>query len=375
MLLATLGAFLLVGAIALFALLAVYTERKVAAFIQNRLGPTEVGPYGLLQTLADILKLVQKELITNASASKRLFVLGPILIFIAIFLGFAAIPFGPIFVGARLNIGLVFVVGVISMEVVGILMSGWGSNNKYSLIGAVRSVSQIISYEIPAGLALLSGVIMYSSLDLVRICQLQGISLETPILALGFWEVQNIGGIFSWGLFRYPHLALSMVIYFIAGLAECNRAPFDIPEAESELVAGYLTEYSGFRFALIMLAEYANMLLVSFILVILFLGGYQSPFPNIGALPLVTETEATTFSLLLKNLQFSTLTSGSFWGIFWLCLKAFTLVLVQMWVRWTYPRLRADQLMALCWKYLTPLALLAIFISATWKTLEVYFTL
>ncbi|MCS6903858.1 MAG: NADH-quinone oxidoreductase subunit NuoH [Bacteroidia bacterium] len=361
-------AIIVVSGVALFALLAVYGERKIAAFIQNRLGPIEVGPYGLLQTLADILKLLQKQLVINASANKPLFVIAPIVIFLAIFLGLAAIPLGPRFIGVNLNIGLVYIIGIVSIEVIGILMTGWGSNNKYSLIGAVRSVSQIISYEIPAGLALLSAVIMYSSLDLFEICELQGIAKNTTLWAWGFWEVQEVGGFFSWGIFRYPHLLLPMIVYFIASLAECNRAPFDLPEAESELVAGYLTEYSGFRFALIMLAEYANMLLVSFLFVILFWGGYQSPFPNLGA----TLENGTTW-VLVKNLQLATLTNGPFWGVFWLLLKASIVVLIQMWVRWSYPRLRADQLMILCWKYLTPLALFSVFISATWKVLEIYF--
>jgi NADH-quinone oxidoreductase subunit H len=334
---------------AFFALFGVYAERKISAFRQDRLGPTETGKYGSLQTLADILKMLQKELIIPAAADKWLFMLAPAVIFIAVYLGFAALPWAPGLIPSKTNIGLYYIFAIISIETLGILMAGWGSNNKYSILGAMRSAAQIISYEIPAGFAIISVVMIAQTLDLQVISAQQGILATEKIKFAGFWDVSKIGGFFSWNVFRAPHLLIAFVIYFIASLAESNRAPFDIPEAESELVAGFHTEFTGIRFALVFLAEYSMMFLVSMIAVILFLGAWNTPLPNVAGVKLATWTTGVAF------------------GIFWVVIKTLALVGVQMWIRWTLPRLRVDQLMNLCWKILTPLAFACMLISGVWR--------
>lgn len=339
----------LFGFSALFALFGVYAERKVSAFIQDRLGPTETGKYGSLQTFADILKMLQKELITPAAADKLLFILAPAIIFIAVYLGFAALPWAPGLVPAKLNLGLYYIFAIISVETLGILMAGWGSNNKYAILGAMRSAAQIVSYGIPAGFAIIAVVMIAQTLNLQDIAAQQGILSAETIKFAGFWDVTSTGGIFAWNIFRAPHLLIAFVIYFIASLAESNRAPFDIPEAESELVAGFHTEYTGLRFALVFLAEYSMMFLVSMIAVILFLGAWNTPLPNIGPVHLAAWT------------------TGTGWGTVWIMLKALTLIGIQMWIRWTLPRFRVDQLMALCWKVLTPLAFVCMLLSGVWR--------
>jgi NADH-quinone oxidoreductase subunit H len=338
--------------IAVFALYGgVYGERKVAAFIQDRLGPMENGKYGLLQSFADIIKLIQKEYISPTVADKVLFSLAPVIIFVAVFLGFAALPWGPGLTPVTLNIGVFYVFSIISIEALGILMAGWGSNNKYSLLGAVRSVAQIVSYEIPIGFAMISAVMIAQTLDLQLINLNQGILALKEIKFLGVWEVNATGGFLAWNIFQAPHLIVAYIIYFIASLAECNRAPFDLPEAESELVGGFHTEYTGVRFAFIFLAEYAMMFLVSMFGVTLFLGGWNTILPNIG------------------DFKLAEYTTGMFWGIFWILSKTLLVVAVQMWIRWTLPRLRVDQLMNLCWKILTPLAFICLVISGLYRLL------
>ena len=334
---------------AVFALVAVYAERKVAAFIQDRLGPTETGKFGLLQTVADAIKLIQKELIVPSAADKLLFMMAPAIIFLAVYMGFAAMPWGPGLAPTQLNLGLYYIFAIVAIETLGILMAGWGSNNKYSILGAMRSVAQIISYEIPAGFALISVVMIAQTLNLQEIATQQGIMSHDVIKCLGFWDVTNTGGIFAWNILRAPHLIIAFVVYFIASLAESNRAPFDIPEAESELVAGFHTEFTGMRFALVFFSEYSMMFLVSMISAVLFLGAWNTPLPNIGSVHLATWT------------------TGIAWGIFWVVLKTLSLVGIQMWIRWTLPRLRVDQLMNLCWKVLTPLAFASMLISGIWR--------
>lgn len=346
--------YLLVGLglfafMALFTLYAVYAERKVAGFVQDRLGPMETGKFGLLQTIADILKLVQKELITPSAADKILFAAAPVVIFVSVYLGMVAMPWAPNLGPASLNIGLFYIISIISVEAIGVLMAGWGSNNKFALLGAMRSVAQIVSYEIPAGIALIAVVMVSQSLNMQEITINQGILGSGSMKFLGIWEVGHIGGFLAWNVFQAPHLLIAFVIYFIASLAECNRAPFDIPEAESELVAGYHTEYTGLRFAFFFLAEYCMMFLVAMIAVVLFLGGWNSPLPNIGSLHLADWT------------------TGTAWGIFWTLAKTLLLVAIQILIRWTLPRLRVDQLMGLCWKVLTPLAFLCMVISGIWR--------
>lgn len=348
-----------------------YAERKVAAFMQDRLGPTEAGPYGSLQSVLDVLKLLQKEDIVPAAADKKLFKLAPILIFAAVFAGFAVIPFAPTLVPAGIGIGVFYLLAIISLDVVGLLMAGWGSNNKYAMLGAMRSVAQIVSYEIPAGLAILSAVMICQSLDFQEISYQQGALINQfpgleydmnwlfGIRELGI-NTTSIGGITTWNIFRAPILLVSFVLYFIASLAESNRAPFDIPEAESELVAGFHVEYSGFRFAILFLAEYSMMVLVSLVAVILFLGSWNTPFPNIGPVSLAYWTSGTVGEI-----------SGILWGGFWLLSKTCVLLFLQLQIRWTYPRLRVDQLMHLCWKVLTPVALGVVLLAGIWRLLMI----
>ena len=342
--------------------MAIYAERKISAFIQDRLGPMEVGPYGIAQTLADLLKLLQKEDIVPAQAHKALFRLAPVVIFVAVFAGFAVVPLAPTWGGSAIASGVFFLVAIISLDVIGMIMAGWSSHNKYSMLGTMRSAAQLISYEIPLGLSVVCVCMACQTLDLQAISYQQGVLAGKPVYLFGVsaWglDVSAVGGFLSWNVLTMPPLLVAWVIFFIASLAECNRAPFDLPEAESELVAGFHTEYSGFRFAIIMLGEYAMMLLVSVLGTILFFGSWNTPLPNIGPVALATWTTGTPGTV-----------ASVLWGIFWLMSKSLLFVAIQMWVRWTYPRLRVDQLMSLSWKYLTPLALVLIILCGFWKIL------
>ena len=343
-------------------IVSVYLERKVSAFIQDRLGPMEVGKWGLLQLIADLLKLFQKEDIIPNSSDKKLFKFAPFLIFAAIFSGFAFIPISPGLQGSGLQTGLFLILGIISLDIIGILMAGWASNSKYALLGSMRSVAQILSYEVPIGLTVLAVALSCASLDLQEISMLQGVySNESNYLfgikALGI-ETTKMGGFLTWNIFRSPFLFIGYIIFFISALAEANRAPFDLPEAESELIAGFHTEYSGFRWAILFLAEYGMMLLLSFLAAVLFLGSWNTPLPNIGSFKLADWTMGTPGSI-----------SMHIWGAFWIFSKAYFGMLLQMWVRWTLPRLRIDQLMYLCWKVLTPFSLLLVLVSAIWRIL------
>lgn len=356
---------LTVASVAVFALGAVYAERKVSAFIQDRLGPMEAGPYGAMQTLADVLKLVLKEPIIPKAADKPLFILAPPVIFVAVFAGIGALAIIPKAPGTDLNVGLLFLLGVVAIDIIGLLMAGWGSANKYALIGSARSVNQIVAYEVPAALALLSGVMMLGTLSIQAISARQGIYSDQDTFFLGIWSVTEAGGLLGWSVIRYPHLLVAFVVYFIASLAESNRAPFDLPEAESELVSGFHVEYSGFRFALVMLSEYGKMLITSILAVTVFLGGWNTILPNIH----LGDT-----SLLFANWTSGEpgTVVGALWGVFWILSKSMLLVLFQIYIRWTYPRVRIDQLMTISWKYLTPIAFGLFILSGLWKLAEVY---
>ncbi|PYQ48367.1 MAG: NADH-quinone oxidoreductase subunit NuoH [Acidobacteria bacterium] len=318
---AAIPAVLLLTFMALGPIVYVYAERKIAGFMQDRLGPTRVGPYGLLQTIADAIKLMFKEAIYPLGADKKLFLIAPCLVVLGAFLSFVVIPFGSRLQAADLSVGVFYVVAVSSLSTVGLIMAGWASNNKYALFGAMRSAAQIVSYEIPAVMTLLTIVMIVGSLSLQDIVWAQ------------------TGGLTHWFLFRYfPLMPIAFLIFFTAGLAECNRTPFDIPEAESELVAGFHTEYSGFFFAMFFMAEYTEMFVISSVASVLFLGGWWTPFPN----------------KILQHIGPIGL------GPVWLIAKAWFLVFVMMWLRWTLPRLRVDQLMHVAWKVLLPISMVLV---------------
>ena len=307
----------------------VLAERRIMGFMQARLGPNRVGPKGLLQGVADLLKLVTKEDITPARAEKAVHFLAPVLAVIPALTALAVIPFGPaIRIGkvstplwvTDVNIGLLFLLAITSIGVYGIILGGWASNNKYSLLGGLRSAAQLISYEVPMGLALVSVLLMSRSLSMVEIVQRQD--------RLHLW-------------FVFPGL-VAFFLYFVSGVAETNRNPFDLPEAESELVSGFNTEYSGVKFAFFFLGEYAAMIVISCVAVTVFFGGWLPPFPHVAA---------------LKFLQIVP-------PFGWFLIKTGFFLFCYIWFRSTFPRYRFDQLMALGWKWMIPIALANIVIVA-----------
>jgi NADH-quinone oxidoreductase subunit H len=307
--------------IVLMVLVVLYTEMKVAAHIQDRVAYMRTGWHGVLQPIADMLKLLQKEDIVPTKADKLLFRVAPFIAFTGTYVAYAVLPFSSIYIGSNINLGAFFLVAAGSLVVIGILMAGWASNNKWSLFGGVRSAAQMISYEIPTALAVIIVVMITGSLNLQDVTKFQD-------GGIGNWIV--FGGPLPWmqKLMLMPFTLVTFFILFVASIAEVNRTPFDLPEAESELVQGFNTEYSGMRFAMFYLSEYANLFTVSAVVVSLFLGGWSSPF--------------------------STFMSGPVWGIFWFVAKAYVFILMQIWIRWTLPRLRVDQLMFVSWKVLTP---------------------
>ena len=318
----------LLGFITDFGFGVIYSEIKVSSFIQDKTGPMGQGPglhagkWGLLQPVADGIKLFIKEDINPASADKPLFILAPFLIFIGALTSFIAVPFGEKIIITDMNIGIFYIIGVGSLAVIALILAGWSSNNKWALFGGMRSAAQIISYEIPAGISLVVVIMIASSLNMQEIIAYQA------------------GGVFNWIIFDNPFMPIVFIIFFISVLAETNRTPFDLPESESELVAGFVTEYSGTRYAIFFLSEYANMFVVSAVAATAFLGGWQSPFANFLNSPA--------------------------WGVFWMMSKTFFLIFVMIWVRWTVPRLRVDQLMHLCWKVFIPIGLFNVFAVAIW---------
>jgi len=295
------------------ALVQIFLERKIQAVMQDRLGPYHTGPYGLLQTFADAIKLIGKEDIRAKLTDAPFFLAAPAIVFSPMVASFVVLPFSSDFVGANLNVGLLYLTTLGSMTVLGIVIAGWASNNKYSLMGGLRSAGQLISYEVPQILGLVTVVLYVGSLSMVDITNSQpGLLVNVVILPMAF------------------------LTYLIAALAETNRNPFDLPEAESELVAGFLTEYSGMRWAIFFLSEYGEVTIVSAIMATLWFGGWHGP--GVDAVPAL--------------------------GILWFTLKTYGFVLLFMWIRATLPRLRIDQLMGFCWKVLIPLALVNIMASA-----------
>ncbi|GGD52793.1 NADH-quinone oxidoreductase subunit NuoH [Muriicola marianensis] len=305
----------------------VLLERRVAAWFQLRIGPNRVGPQGLLQTMADAIKLLTKELTGTERADKFLYNLAPYFVIITALMALAVIPFSAEFHAFDINIGLFFLIAISSIGVIGILLGGWSSNNKYSLIGAMRSGVQTISYELSVGLSLLTMVVITGSLQLSEII-----------------EIQKSGWLILQG---HIPAVIAFMIFMISGTAETNRAPFDMVEAESELGAGFHTEYSGMKFAYFFLAEFINMFIISAIAATVFFGGWLSPFGITESIPEL--------------------------GVFWFLLKTMALVFLMMWFRWTFPRLRVDQLLTLEWKYLLPINLVNIVLMAllVWLNLTI----
>jgi len=329
---ANIGAMVTIALIylAIFAVAGLYLvllERKVAAWFQLRLGPNRVGPWGLLQTMADALKLVSKELTGTVKADKFLYNLAPYFVIVSSLMALAVFPFTKEFQAFDINIGIFFLIAISSIGVIGILLGGWASNNKFALIGAMRSGVQTISYELSVGLSLITMVLITGSLQLSEIV-----------------EIQKNGWLIVQG--HIPAI-IAFMIYMIAGTAETNRAPFDMVEAESELGAGFHTEYSGMKFAYFFLAEFINMFIIAAIATTVFFGGWLSPFGITESIPWL--------------------------GVFWFMGKTLLIVFLMMWFRWTFPRLRVDQLLTLEWKYLLPLNLLNIVLMAiiVWLNLTI----
>jgi NADH-quinone oxidoreductase subunit H len=307
------GGIALVALVQVNTLFLVWLERKVSAHIQLRLGPMEVGPHGILQSIVDGIKLIGKELITPRHVDRKLYVLAPIMVFTGVLPSLIVIPFSEQLQVRDLNVGVLLIFAFSAFNVLAILMGGWSANNKYSLLGAIRSVAQSVAYEIPLLLVVLNVLLWTNSMQMSAIVEAQST---------------------IWNVFWMP---VAAIIYLICATAETNRAPFDIPEAESELVAGFHTEYSGMRFAMFFLAEYSNMFIVAAVATTLFFGGWKSP-PLLGFLPVP--------------------------GVVWFFLKVYVLIFVIIWVRWTFPRLRFDQLMNFSWKVMIPVSLVHLVVYA-----------
>jgi NADH-quinone oxidoreductase subunit H len=355
----------------------VLLERKILADLQARLGPMRVGPHGLLQPLADALKLLLKEDLRPARAEHQLFIVAPIVSFVAAILGFVVLPFSAGLFIADLNIGVLLISAVSALGIPGIILGGWSSNSHYPLLGALRSAAQLISYEVALGLGLLAAVMVAGNLSLNAIVAQQ--------------RVANCWIIFS----NYGAMIIPFIVFVIAAIAETNRLPFDLPEAESELVAGYHTEFSGFRWSVYMLAEWGNVLVVCSVAVTLFLGGWLRPFPNVRLLaytfdviiPVLTFLGAAAYcahrakrmyyryeSVMLIAIAFLFLAAASVFlvpsiretisGLYWFFAKLSLLIYVFIWLRGTFPRVRYDQLMAFGWKYLIPVGMGGVALNA-----------
>ncbi|MFM7086712.1 MAG: NADH-quinone oxidoreductase subunit NuoH [Cyanobium sp.] len=315
----------------------VWLERKISAAVQQRIGPEYAGPLGVLQPLADGLKLLFKEDIIPARADGLLFTLGPVLVLVPVILSWLVVPFGQNLLISNVGIGIFLWIALSSIQPIGLLMSGYASNNKYSLLGGMRAAAQSISYEIPLALAVLAVVMMSNSLSTVDIV-----------------AQQNGAGILSWNIWRQP---VGFVIFWICALAECERLPFDLPEAEEELVAGYQTEYAGMKFALFYLGSYINLVLSALLVSVLYLGGWGFPLP--------VEWLAGWLGQSVDAPAVQVITATT--GIVMTVLKAYLLVFFAILLRWTVPRVRIDQLLDLGWKFLLPIALVNLLVTAALK--------
>ncbi len=333
--------FLLINVVAVGALVFIWLERKISGRIQDRLGPTRVGgKFGWLQTLADGLKLITKEDVMPAAADPFLFRIAPYLSFTASFVAFLALPFAAGWVGREINTSVFFILAILGLEVFGVILAGWASGSKWSLFGAMREAAQVVSYEVPLGLCVIIPVMICGSMNLVTIGQMQQ------------------GGLQNWLILHDPFTFCVFWVYFTCGMASVNRAPFDLAEAESELVAGFHTEYSGLRWSIFFMAEYGSMFVVSALAVILFFGGWNGPIPIFQSF--AYESGAADFDLYgyLANLAGCV----NFIG------KSVIGVIVMIWVRWTLPRLRIDQVITMCWKYCVPISAACFVGVLAWQT-------
>ena len=320
-------------------MLGIWSERKISARIQSRVGPNRVGPFGLWQSIADGAKLLLKEDLVPDGADRWLFRLAPYLAFVPVFASFAAVPFAPeLTFEPKLTAGVFWLLAILSVEVIGVILAGWASDNKWSVYGAVREACQMVCYEVPLGLSILIGVMSAGTLSLVRMGLVQG------------------GGAQTWLAFRNPFTLAAFVLYFVTSLAANKRAPFDLPESDAELVAGYHTEYSGLRFSLFFFAEYAGMFVVAAIQTALYLGGWNDPAGLIGYYH-AKLLNGPVGPLLVLNAAAA--------AVF--MVKCSLLVLVQMWVRWTFPRPRIDQVLYACVKVMLPMACLMLVGAAVWQ--------
>ena len=354
-------------AISVIAMFSIWWERKVAAHMQSRVGPMHVGGWhGWAQSIADGVKLILKEDLIPKDADGFLFRLAPYLAFAPVFTAFVALPFGPQFVfEAGLNIGVLYVLAILAIEVMGTILAGWGSNSKWAIYGAMREACQMVSYEVPLGLSIICALLVAGTLNMVELSYLQG------------------SGIWDWFVFHNPFLFCTFLIAFIAMLAANKRAPFDLPESESELVAGFHTEYSGLRFSFFFFAEYAGMFILGTILAMLFLGGWNSPLGQFDPVHLAVGYDpvaagaayfdgsvnaAGTWPDKAAAMGVSTvgLAVVNLYCTFWFALKAFMMIFMQMWLRWTLPRIRIDQVLHSCVKVLLPAALVMLAGVALW---------
>ncbi len=378
------GAAVMLGWLSFMGIVGTYGERRIAGFIQVRLGPNRVGPFGLLQPIADGIKLLGKEDIVPAVAFKLLHVLAPVLVLAGAFLPFAALPFCERLVVSDMPLALYYILAFEAIEVIGILMAGWAPGSKWSLYGGMRLAAQMLSYEIPMGLCILVIAFLAGSLNFGAIVDWQA----GPIL-FGKFSNTILTGIFGWAIFRSPAAFVAFFVFFIGGLASTKRAPFDLPEAESELVAGYHTEYSGMRFAMFFMAEYASMYVICAAAAIVFLGGWHGPIPRpaipegatligqwsaaVAAIPADSGLVAKCWGIVTGFIQAATHGAGlkicanQTIGVVNLLMKAFFLYFVMIWVRWTLPRIRIDQVMYLCLKVLLPFSLAC----AVWAAIQV----
>lgn len=328
--------------VSLLAMFAIWWERKVAGFIQSRLGPMRVGGWhGWSQSLADGIKLLSKEDLVPTQADRVLFRLAPYLSFVPALCAYVVLPFGVSWVFRQIDVALLLVLAMLSLEILGILLAGWASGNKWSMLGAMRQTVQVVSYEVPMGIALLVPVMVAGTLAL---------SGPDGITA------RQAGGWMHWFAFHSPWTFAAMFVYFVASLAACKRAPFDLPEAESELVGGFHTEYSGFRWSLFFFAEYSAMFVASGLLVLLFLGGWDAPWSGFAPAP---APAAGPLTGLARPLLFS--------SPLWFIVKCMLLIYVQMWLRWTLPRVRIDQVLHACLKYLLPMSIVILIAAAAWE--------